>query len=68
MAEKPEKFQVRVTVRPTTERSPGWDRLWRWLLGPVPDGATTAASPRPAEGDAQAPEESDPAQGSPAHL
>jgi hypothetical protein len=49
---KPEPITVRLIIRPTPDPSPSWEQLWRWLLAPVQDGATTEGSPRPAAGDA----------------
>lgn len=45
---KPEPaITVRLNLRPTAERSPGWDQLWRWLLEPTPDPAKAEASQHP---------------------
>lgn len=51
MPGKLEKLEVRLIVRPKRERSPAYDALWRWLLGPAQDRTTAKVNQQPTEGE-----------------
>jgi hypothetical protein len=53
MPEKPEKLEVRLVVRPCSDRSVAWSQLWTWLLQPGLDMVNREASQWPVEGDTE---------------